>query len=801
MSGADWAAIKAANPIADIIGQAIPLTRAGNEFRACCPFHPDKSPSFHVIPAKSFAHCFGCGWHGDVVDFVAAFKSCSTADAIAMLGGGDIAGQDTGAIEARKAAMQDRDRQQQQDRAGAITRARNLWDNAGQADPHHPYLVRKGVELHTLRQHDDGRLLLPIYDSAGDIQSLQFIDDAGGKKFLPFAPTSLGRMYIGISMGRTILCEGFATGADIFAAVPEQVCVTYSMNNMEKVARELAAAGHAIVLAADTGTSAERMAVLARELHCPLVVPTVPTDFNDMRAELGGGAVADVFRASMRAFMEAAARKDEANRIDDAPVDLWAEPQVPELPRGLLPPLIERFAVARSEQMGTDPGGMAISALVACASVIDDAICIKPKQHEQWTESARLWAMMIGAPSSRKSPIMKAATRRVKSIDRNLLRQGQKALADWQEGGGQKGSDPRPETPRLRIEDVTMEAAQEVCKHSPRGIMAIQDELQGWFGGIEKYAGGKGGGKDRSFWLQAYGGGSYAVDRVGRGSFLIENLSVSILGGVQPDTIRRIMQDATDDGLIQRFIPIILRRADPERDIEVPAVDHEYEALIDRLHDMKPSANFFGVQPLQFDDDARAIREEMSARHYRMVNAIEGFNPKLSSHIGKYDGLFPRLCVVWHCVEHALSASHNDALPANVSVSTARRVADFLTGYIMRHSMAFYAGVIGLSDGHERAQMVGAYILAHKLETVTLRTIERGVREFRALDRDSAAKVMDHLEAFGWLVATHKRSDAPSWAVRPEVHEMFAAKADMERERRSEVLTVVNEITSEYERP
>ena len=46
--------------IADIIGQYVTLIPSGREFKACCPFHQEKTPSFYVMPEKNFYHCFGC---------------------------------------------------------------------------------------------------------------------------------------------------------------------------------------------------------------------------------------------------------------------------------------------------------------------------------------------------------------------------------------------------------------------------------------------------------------------------------------------------------------------------------------------------------------------------------------------------------------------------------------------------------------------------------------------------------------------------------------------------------------------
>jgi DNA primase len=62
--------VKARADIVDVVGEFVQLKRAGKEYKANCPFHEERTPSFYVVPAKSFYHCFGCGKQGDVFTFV-----------------------------------------------------------------------------------------------------------------------------------------------------------------------------------------------------------------------------------------------------------------------------------------------------------------------------------------------------------------------------------------------------------------------------------------------------------------------------------------------------------------------------------------------------------------------------------------------------------------------------------------------------------------------------------------------------------------------------------------------------------
>lgn len=71
--------------LSDIIGQRITVSRAGREFKACCPFHNEKTPSFTINDEKEFFHCFGCGAHGDHLGFVMRHDNMPFMEAIESL--------------------------------------------------------------------------------------------------------------------------------------------------------------------------------------------------------------------------------------------------------------------------------------------------------------------------------------------------------------------------------------------------------------------------------------------------------------------------------------------------------------------------------------------------------------------------------------------------------------------------------------------------------------------------------------------------------------------------------------------
>ena len=80
----DTQAIRTSNPLPSIVAARVKLQRAGNEWKGCCPFHADRSPSFTIFAGGDRFHCFGCGASGDVLDFVQRAYGVSLPEAARM---------------------------------------------------------------------------------------------------------------------------------------------------------------------------------------------------------------------------------------------------------------------------------------------------------------------------------------------------------------------------------------------------------------------------------------------------------------------------------------------------------------------------------------------------------------------------------------------------------------------------------------------------------------------------------------------------------------------------------------------
>ncbi len=476
---------------------------------------------------------------------------------------------------------------------------------------------------------------------------------------------------------------------------------------------------------------------------------------------------------------------------DNGPVDVWERSAYPRIPPDTLPCEVGDFAAIMSDTMGADPAGLGMAALTVCAAAIPDRIVIQPKQHDpSWTESARIWTALVGLPSTMKSPIVAAASRPLKRLDDELHREFQAAQAAYEAIPKEARKDqPAPKHKRLRLEDTTMEAAQEVLKDSPDGLLLLQDELSGWFGSMDKYSGGgRGAQKDRGFWLQAFNGGSYTVNRVGRGSSMIPNLSVSLLGGIQPELIRAIVRDTHDDGLLQRLFPIVLRPGRLGQDVPQPDVAADFSGLVGKLAAMPKPVNTFGQEvPVRFSPGAQLIWQDVTERNHQLARSWEAVNVKLAAHVGKYNGMFARLCLLFHCIETVGSRS------ATIEERVAVHARAFLYDFLYPHAQAFYSDVVGLSDRQDRVLAVAGWILTHRPETVTVRAVRRGDSIMRAMENPQAEEVLHQLDAFGWLNPVQRviRRDSAEWSVEPSVYELFADRAEEEAERRVAIREII----------
>jgi phage/plasmid primase-like uncharacterized protein/KaiC/GvpD/RAD55 family RecA-like ATPase len=131
-----------------------------------------------------------------------------------------------------------------------------IWTAAQAASPDHPYLKRKGIQAHGARITGDGRLIVPLFDKDGQLCTLQYIDNEGGKLYHPGGEAG-GKFWMVGSLdepGVLYVAEGFATAATIHETTGRPCVATYSASSLVPVTgslREMFGIGQDIVIVAD----------------------------------------------------------------------------------------------------------------------------------------------------------------------------------------------------------------------------------------------------------------------------------------------------------------------------------------------------------------------------------------------------------------------------------------------------------------------------------------------------------------------------------------------------------------------
>lgn len=310
----DIDAIKDQFPLADEVHRHLALKRRGATLVGLCPFHMERTPSFAVYPDEQRFHCFGCGAHGDIFDFLQAQEGLDIRGAAERLTGGNFPVMSEARVAELRARQARFEAEQAERRKLAADQMRLRWAAADPTYSSHPYLIAKGIKPNGTRL-DREHILVPLFDAGGELTSLQSIDPAGHKLFEAELPVAGSAFVMGTSIpmakAPVLVCEGFATGASLHEATGRTVVVTFNAGNLTKVAERLVAAfpkTRWIVAGDDDRHKApnvgrEAAGNAAQVLRCETVFPVFPeghlgTDFNDMAQLSGQEAVAALFAAS-----------------------------------------------------------------------------------------------------------------------------------------------------------------------------------------------------------------------------------------------------------------------------------------------------------------------------------------------------------------------------------------------------------------------------------------------------------------------------------------------------------------------
>lgn len=479
-----------------------------------------------------------------------------------------------------------------------------------------------------------------------------------------------------------------------------------------------------------------------------------------------------------RAEVEALADKTEPEAATPDAPETSAVPAFKPFPADVLPEPIRGFVTQAAKAIGCDSSYIALPMLSGLASAIGNTHRIELKPG--WTEPAIVWTAIIGESGTAKSPALELALRPIRKRQHDAMKEHAEAMkqhadalamherdaAHWRKSKSDTIPPARPKAPladRCWTDDATTEALAVLLEQNPRGLLMVRDELAGWFN-FDRYAGGKGGG-DVAKWLEMFGGRAMVVDRKGGGTLYVPRASVSIAGGIQPQTLRRALGiENTENGLASRLLMACPPRK-AKRWTEA-YVNAETEAAVASVFDrlFRPTmetddGDESGGRPrlVTLADDGKAAWVRFYNEHAAEQAELSG---DLSAAWSKLEGYAARLALVVHLTRRAAGdATLRD--PARVDeASIAAGVA--LARWFGDEARRVYA-ILGESDeGRESRGLVE--VVQRKGGNVSGRELVQASRAFRT--------VADAEEALSALV----EAGAGSW-VTPEQHGRGQPKA------------------------
>jgi hypothetical protein len=453
------------------------------------------------------------------------------------------------------------------------------------------------------------------------------------------------------------------------------------------------------------------------------------------------------------------------------PRDLLRAASPPPFDYGDVPVPVADLGYHYSEATGFDRSGVIVAAMVAAASVIDDRYKLLVNRGTDWKESARLWAVLIGSPSAGKSPSMRAATDHIKTMHGRMVEGWRQQYA--------KDDDPPP-MPALYTSDATIAALTERLKSNPQGLLMLTEEFASWIGGIDSTDRGEAA-SNRGHWLQLYDGGQHQIDRIGRGSFLVPNWSASVLAACAPDGLRSLSKHLTNDGLIHRFIPVMMGSPNYDANGDAQQALARWQQWLEYVHHRGWSQSGCVVELSPEADEL--FRSENRAQRL-LADATYEFSPALASHLGKHGGIMARVALV----AHVLSDDKSSVLKPQ-----AMATAIAFTQKVRKHAAAMFDGVLTTSPALNLARALGRSIVAEGMlkNSIGRDWMTQHCADFRKADDRLRREAVQLLEDADWLQALPGARQYGGWTTRWETNEMldhmFAEEGAVWRARRAAV--------------
>ena len=462
---------------------------------------------------------------------------------------------------------------------------------------------------------------------------------------------------------------------------------------------------------------------------------------------------------------------------------------VPEQNLKLWPDTLSRRAGEVAAEVGCD----VTVPLLAGLSAVSAAVNMQTTLHvsESWRVPPVLWLMTVGDPADKKTPGSKPMFAPLHKLEMEARPKFEgemmvwlgkearyaaeaKAYREWAASPDAQLPNavppnvtplpPQPEPLRLLISDTTSQKLVHMSQFRPEGFLMWLDEMGNWLKRLTDSRGTD----DRGCWIQGYETGPYTMDRVGAGTIRTDNLAMSVYGNCQPEVFRQYGNQAASDGLLQRFMPVLLNsKRNALWQNSLPAFMSsagDYEQLIRRTHALpRMDYRLSGAATERFRDFCQWC---MDFRELEKTITNKG---AYQTALGKMEGQCARLVLLFHVIEQPHETT--------VDQGTVERAMRLMHKFFVPMMRYVYLEIANQRDTTGVAVFNAVLQAASVRPTITLGELRR------ASGMDASAKMheanerlrvyMDELAAFGFVML-HRDSKNAVWSINPAMAEMFA---------------------------